>query len=467
MSKDENNSITISFLFGAGAEGKGNFDLPTGEQYIRQTLLDNQENAFLTELEKIFNQEYYGVQRYRSKDVLDVKHKIIKNYLMLQAIHNPETLNTNIEKIKIYLTQTDLNEVKKELVSRRPDSKEKTAKLIKECKNKRKEYFQTHTSDKDLRIESDAYLDEILSEEKTKDIVIEGTATVLEDYFYSLANPAKYGFTKFNKIFNYYWTCYFAIVKAIISCFRRKDSSLLNEYVENDGELRYETIIKNMRTFTRELYEKEKNEEMFEGAYYQLLKEKCNEKSIKIEGIATTNYYNFCEILSSKVCYLNGSLNLFEFPETLSVEDFNDENTGKEIDTENELFFPFIFGQSLTKPIVHHKQIEAFNNFKSQLDKCNILVILGYGINEDDNHINAYLREYLISGKSIIYVSKGDKDEREVKEEVRQKLRIKDSDTDKYNIIYVKADEEKNNEKTVNSIIDEIKKIEREKEDAK
>lgn len=29
----------IAFLFGAGAEGKGNFNMPTGAKYLEETLL--------------------------------------------------------------------------------------------------------------------------------------------------------------------------------------------------------------------------------------------------------------------------------------------------------------------------------------------------------------------------------------------------------------------------------------------
>ena len=39
------------------------------------------------------------------------------------------------------------------------------------------------------------------------------------------------------------------------------------------------------------------------------------------------------------------------------------------------------------------------------------MVILGYNLNEDDNHVNAYLRDFVKNGnKRIIYVTDGNTD---------------------------------------------------------
>lgn len=36
----------IAFLFGAGAEGKGNFNMPTGAKYLEETLLTSRKKSF-------------------------------------------------------------------------------------------------------------------------------------------------------------------------------------------------------------------------------------------------------------------------------------------------------------------------------------------------------------------------------------------------------------------------------------
>ena len=140
----------------------------------------------------------------------------------------------------------------------------------------------------------------------------------------------------------------------------------------------------------------------------RIVKSKLSESETQYSctAIATTNYYHFCESIAGQenTIYLNGSLNLFEIPETLSICDASEDTL-----PEGQLFFPFLFGQSFVKPIVHSKQTEAFHRFYDGLSNSDVLVILGYNLNEDDNHINAFLNEFIKNGKRIIYVTADDK----------------------------------------------------------
>ena len=78
------------------------------------------------------------------------------------------------------------------------------------------------------------------------------------------------------------------------------------------------------------------------------------------------------------------------------------ENSGKD----DKLLFPFIFGQSLVKPIVNTIQTEEFHRLNELLNDTDMLVIMGFNINEDDNHINAFLHDYVKKGKKLIIISK-------------------------------------------------------------
>lgn len=97
---------------------------------------------------------------------------------------------------------------------------------------------------------------------------------------------------------------------------------------------------------------------------------------------------------------MNGQLNLFEYPETLDVMPMRKMQTD-----DTMLFFPFIFGQSLVKPIVHRVQTQAFFRFEAILKETNLLVILGFNLNEDDNHINAFIHDYINNGGRVIIVT--------------------------------------------------------------
>ena len=123
-------------------------------------------------------------------------------------------------------------------------------------------------------------------------------------------------------------------------------------------------------------------------------------------GLITTNYTPIINSIRLKnVSQINGSLNLFEYPFELTVEDFSIEPNLK---INHDMFFPFIFGTSPVKPIVHKFQIEALNKLNEILAESDTLIIIGYGLNEDDNHLNSYIREILMkqseeTKKRVIY----------------------------------------------------------------
>ena len=89
-------------------------------------------------------------------------------------------------------------------------------------------------------------------------------------------------------------------------------------------------------------------------------------------------------------------------------------------------------------------------------------MILGFAINEDDNHVNSYLHDYASQkNKKIIFVST--EEGNEVLESVKTRLRLENSDNIK--IVNVKKNNENyGNKETVAEIfkaIDEIKEGEK------
>ncbi len=129
---------------------------------------------------------------------------------------------------------------------------------------------------------------------------------------------------------------------------------------------------------------------------------------VEMEGAITTNYFNLCEkvmgLCSESVAYINGQLKNFEFPEILEVRDVIEFESDSGGFGNEHLFFPFIFGQSFVKPIVHPVQIKEFRKMDWILRQSDCLVVLGYGMNEDDNHLNAYLHDYLTDERYVIVV---------------------------------------------------------------
>jgi hypothetical protein len=123
--------------------------------------------------------------------------------------------------------------------------------------------------------------------------------------------------------------------------------------------------------------------------------------------------------------YLAGKLSQFEIPEELRVVDICDNE-----DISDKFIFPYMATQAPLKPIVDSVQLREYSNFIEALDNSDIVVIIGYNINDNDNHINALLRDFLMrkSTNHIVFcqfVKSGDDfDQENTVNAVKQKLKI-------------------------------------------
>lgn len=293
---------------------------------------------------------------------------------------------------------------------------------------------------------------------------------VLDGYFHSIIDPMDNDFKKkFPVVFNFYWILYFEIVNAIMKFLDKNNliSESLKHYFdemstpaeeEDEKELNYEKILEKIGDFTNQLYSIEINSNaLSKENYFSFIDKKLKaDDSFSCTGIITTNYYKFSEIIeNTKYAYPNGKLNWFEFPLHLEVRDLLKNN-----DFERDLFFPFVFGQSYVKPIVHRKQIEEFERVSEILGisskgivKPDCLVVLGYNINKDDNHLNALIHEYLVNGGKMLFVTNEDINTR--KEKLIDELKIK-SNTECLRLLNVDYN---NEESIVNRIFKEVEEI--------
>ena len=443
--------INVAFFFGAGAEC--DFGLPNGFEYLQKTIFLNKVDN--NPIVDNFSNTDLKLENYLlSSDDSIYKHilgKVCFHYL--QKINNPEA---DIEKrCLLFLKEEDKRELGYKTDNSLDEDKLEKDAILTEFRNKVKDYKDKN----DENFWSHKFLKKICSE-SLKDVNYAG---ILDKYFYTINNPVKYGPGKFSKLVNYYWACYFCIVQKIVENFDKKDE--LNKY-KNSAEIDYGKIVNNLPDFTKKLYglnqesSKLKNSQI-ENSYYYLINQKLENQKYVNQGILTTNYFNFVEQIevkkNGKYAYLNGRLDYFEIPQLLEVRNLQKDNVPSD-----KLFFPFIFGQSFVKPIVHQKQIEEFAKIPAILENADCLVILGFAINEDDNHVNSYLHDYASQkNKKIIFVST--EEGNEVLESVKTRLRLENSDNIK--IVNVKKNNENyGNKETVAEIfkaIDEIKEGEK------
>lgn len=396
----------LAFLFGAGAEI--DFNLPSGFDFLKQTILlsDSDESVSVKEMKNGINsffREEYFIQNGFGKEKLykheksffrdkDLKKRLYAEYVFdrkkEQDFYPNELKDKIFENGKLKTEKDNCIRAIKESFSDKTDGlTEKETDFFKKCERE----FQKDVDAKDASLEINRYI-----------------AGVLDSYFHTIINPVKFGVRRFSKIFNYYWACYFSIVHGILKNIDKHDPKYKDFY---DGEkLFYKKILENLELFTTRLYE-DSNSFLNEKSYYHFIKKYLKENpKYSLSGVITTNFFDFAERELKELyenlnatdffAYPNGQLKMFEFPELLEVKDIKESEDC--ITNGSRLFFPFIFGQSYVKPIIHPIQIREFSKISKILSNADFLVILGFGINEDDNHLNTYLHDFANSHKILI-----------------------------------------------------------------
>jgi hypothetical protein len=132
--------------------------------------------------------------------------------------------------------------------------------------------------------------------------------------------------------------------------------------------------------------------------YYNTLRGYQNVKVI------TTNYTNLCQriarIDADNIAYPNGRIGWYESAKQLRVYDLIGKN-----EMPVGLVFPYLFIQSGVKPIVEKNQLQEYGKALGFLQSAETLIINGYKLNVDDNHINSLIRSFALEGKQIVFYS--------------------------------------------------------------
>ena len=240
----------------------------------------------------------------------------------------------------------------------------------------------------------------------------------VEKDFSTIINPKEAGTHRFWRLINYFWSAYFSIIIPVLDL----SSKYLNneEYTKN----KYAYILTHLNEVVRYIYSDEFRSEFdkkYQNSYYSKLKQ-----AFPNSTAITTNYTPFLEFAKfEETIFLAGKLSQFEIPEELRVIEIGDNE-----DIANKFIFPYMSTQAPLKPIVDCAQLKEYSKFIDTLDNTDVLVIIGYNINDNDNHINALLRDFLIKKPTnrIVfsqYVKNPDEFNREKSiSDVAKKLRI-------------------------------------------
>ena len=410
----------VAFLFGAGAEGKNNYDIVTGNDFLKASLYGAHLDGYMEALDDYFKKKYFEDTYKYSKHQLIPSSKMIKNIVIERIRHEPERLFNFIDELSEILNGDDIKELKEEFPKDLPSESSKLVKNIASKKdnknnknnkhdksvengkpsesNREREFKEIIQKDKYYSSINDGLLKDIFTKNRNGKCDIDANIALggfIDSFFHTIINPDKYSSIRFSKIFNYYWACYFIVLKDVIELF----PDVKKEYM-NESTVDFDKILKRHHVFTKEIYQKQPPQNK---SYYTAIEEYLRNSNMEIVGVLTTNYFNIAEKVlkiddENKCAHLNGQLKWMEEPEFLEVFDLEETEPGE------CLYFPFIFGQSLTKPIVHKKQIEEFYKAVKILEDADCLIILGYGINEDDSHINSLLHEYIMKEDKMMVI---------------------------------------------------------------
>ncbi|MFB1412532.1 hypothetical protein [Bifidobacterium sp. 2450] len=154
--------------------------------------------------------------------------------------------------------------------------------------------------------------------------------------------------------------------------------------------------------------------------YYDQLKRSVDGDDIELSAIATTNYNTFIEKkIGVKVFFLNGSTNNWYDPYLNSL------GTKEELDTdEHHILVPLIFTQSGTKPMTSIDMSMIYVDTYKQWLESDALVVVGFGFNRDDEHINGLLRRLIdLEDKKLYVVCIGNTK----RNDIAKKLKVRNS----------------------------------------
>lgn len=144
-----------------------------------------------------------------------------------------------------------------------------------------------------------------------------------------------------------------------------------------------------------------------ESGYYHDL-ESCEQLGLEISAIGTSNYNNLVEKISQDlnfeipaVQHLNGGVTDYYNPYKNSVIS----ECEPEQVPENQIHVPFVLTQSGLKPLTSVDMSRRYVGLYDEYIACDRLVVVGYGFNIDDSHINGLFRKLIEeAGKPMVWV---------------------------------------------------------------
>ncbi len=233
---------------------------------------------------------------------------------------------------------------------------------------------------------------------------------LVDEQFHTLISPRPLGRDKFWSVVACYTRAYLLLAGEMLFPERKGDVLL--------SKAQYMDILEDPKDAIQKMHDFATAQRDVQS-YYSILRD----SAIPNIKVITSNYTpackNIADLSDDNIAYVHGRFGLFELPYEFRVFDVEEESLSADV------YFPYIFIQSGVKPIVEERQIDEFAKMLKFLREADKLIVVGYRINSDDNHINGILRSFLLSEKEIVFL---DYDSGSTKEMIARRLRIDEND---------------------------------------
>ncbi|MBR4322691.1 hypothetical protein [Treponema sp.] len=356
----------IAFLCGAGCEGESQIELPSGASFKKDIL---RSKNISTLYEKINNSTNSHVKM-TDGAIIDARSS---NVLYQTFFEHKDLLEQ--------LSDESKDCIEKYILYREKGIKDDAEKL--ETIKKFKELYKNFLSDSN---------DNTVSK-KDKALFFENITlcSFSDELFNYLRKPELYT-TEVTKIEKLYFSAYLSIIKSIYKKAEQKEfDDYIGSFASDCKNFRYSFQV-DLMNWQNEILKKIDNSK---NLYYSIIKEKISGRNLS-GTIITTNYTNFAEkITNFKTAYIHGKIDWFEDIKTKEVKELTEFSNEQEI-------MPFIFIPSGVKPIINLKVIDQYQIAYEAFTKSDLLCILGYSINTDDEHIKNFIRERLAMEKKVV-----------------------------------------------------------------
>ena len=446
------------FFYGAGTEVE--LKQPSGFEYKKKTLFEKNDEM-LSALSNKFNTEKYRDEE-NLNYISDHRHDVIavNFYNMFMKSFFITLRSTNEDMYKEIV-----NEYKSGSDEHKRVFEKYTKKVEEEIEGKFYENIDHNgEQDKDLYIgildkllecseyinnknnNSFEYIEKIFNDsdqlKRTFKKIIENINGFgdIERYFHTLIHPNKYGKNNVWKLINFYWQSWFIIIEVLIKCIYEQEDDKSKEeiaekyYIEDNKTIDYKKVLLNIEDLVKNIDMSIRKMNFQDTTYYNF--KEFGEDRLKNISFVTTNYTPFLknairsidsecslEVYDSLV-YLHGEIDMFENPYRRTVASI------KDINSDNEIYFPYMLCQSSLKPVIANYQIKQFNKFVEILmpedDTNKIMIFVGYSLNEDDSHIISMVNEFLSNKNHYLVYFKYEKDTPRTNEIIPEDSRLGD-----------------------------------------